>query len=92
MEDGGAGALHDAPVGDAGGADRLAVAALEAQIQVTDHGRRRLYHVFGERAHEVQAAAGTLGLEARLDVRRAMLEAEPAADTLREVHLGRGEP
>src|SRR3972149_6262512 len=34
-------ALHDAPVGDAGGADGLAVGALEAEIEVADGGGGR---------------------------------------------------
>ena len=88
--DGRAGALHDAAVGDAGRADGLAVAALEALVEVADDVRRELDEAFGERPDQVEAAARRLGLESGLDESGAGLQAEAAADALREVFFGRG--
>src|SRR3990172_9530791 len=61
-QDAGAGGLHDAPVGDAGGAYGLAVAALEAEVQVCEGARRGLDPLLGERPYEVQPPAGRLRL------------------------------
>ncbi len=57
-----AGALHDAAVGDAGGADGLAVAALEAEVEVADGGRGGVDPLLGDRLDQVQPAPRRLGL------------------------------
>ena len=89
-KDAGARVLHDPAVGDAGGADGLAVAALQALVEVADGVRRRVDAAFGQRAHQVEAAARRLRLEAGLDVGGAGLQAEAAVDAAREVRVGRG--
>src|SRR3970282_2028015 len=82
-EDAGAGGLHDAAVGDAGGADGLAVAALEAEVQVGKGARRGLDALLRDRPYQVEPPAGRLRLEAGLGVGGAVLQAEAAAASSR---------
>ena len=91
----GAGRLHHAAVGDAGGAGGLAGAALQAEVEVRGDAVGESDAALVHALHEGDAPAGGLGLDAELDVGGADLEAESAMDALVEVffqgRVGAGE-
>src|SRR3972149_11173180 len=90
-QDAGSAGLHDASVGDARGAYRLAVAALEAEVQVGEGAGCGLDPLLGDRSYEVQPSARRFRLQARLRVGGAVLEAEAAVDAAGEVGVAWGE-
>jgi hypothetical protein len=80
-----AGALHDAAVGDAGGAGSLAGAALEAEVEVGGDVRGRLDAAFLDGARKLDATSRRFRLHAEHEVSRAGLQAEAAVYAARQV-------
>ena len=69
---------------DARGARGFASATAEAQIEVADRVVVEFEVAFGERLHQINAAARRIHLGARDDVGRARLEAEPAMNAVEQ--------
>src|SRR5271166_5661772 len=76
--------LDEPAVVDAGGARRLASAASEAQVEMAHCVAVEFEAAFGERLHQVDAAARRIHLSARHDVSWARLEAESAVDAVEQ--------
>jgi hypothetical protein len=87
-EDLGSGFFHELAIADAGRADGLTVAALEAKVEVADDGLADGDTALAQRAHEVEPAAGRLGLQTELPVGGAVVEAEAAVDAAQDVLKG----
>ena len=82
--------FHDVPVRNPTRADRLAGAALQAQLPVSLHRLRDRDALLRHRPRQVDAPPRRLHLQARDRVRRARVHAQPAVDALRQVGGVRG--
>ncbi len=84
-QDFGPGFFHDLAVADAGRAGGLAVAALQAEVEVADNVLAEGDTPLAHRSHEVEPAPGRLGLQAELDVGGAVGKAEAAANAVHDI-------
>ncbi len=73
---------HELAESNAGGADRFARPADEARIEVLDQIRRRLGAPFKQGPHQIDPASRVLAFDARNQIGRARLGAEPAMDAI----------